>query len=241
MAWPGNYSAAAVGIAYGFLLIAIVGITLVSARLLHIWSSSVKVILPDYPHRLFAWSSRILLGLYGVFAVVAAVAIGLMTRGGYLYVSFTLWYAFMWCYAILTLYLSILSVMVGWRKIRALPPSIDIRRKRNQIIRLAILNFILFLYYLLDGFAMLHFYYLQYAGYLLLFIWFCVAAWPRALAHYDLAPGEPSPPDSHAGSMMMDMAAVEEERADAPCDKQPSEPAPTADMVMETISINDGK
>ncbi|KAI8050823.1 hypothetical protein BDF22DRAFT_693593 [Syncephalis plumigaleata] len=244
MAWPGNYSVTAVAVAYGFLLIAIVGITLVSARLLHIWSSSVKIIIPNYPHKLIVWSARVLLGLYGIFAIVAAVAIWLMTQPSQLYMSFKLWYAFMWCYGILTLYMTILSGLVGWKKIRALPTSVDIRRKRNQVIRLFILNFILFLYYFLDGFALMYYVYLQYAGYVLLFAWFCIAAWPRALANYHLAPGQPSPPDSHEGTMM-DATAMEEERIDTK-HKDATYPQSNANInavdesvIMETISLDD--
>ncbi|KAI9591978.1 hypothetical protein BDF19DRAFT_453239 [Syncephalis fuscata] len=236
IAWPGSFSVVAIAVAYSFLLIALVGLTMVSTRLLHIWSTSVKIIIPNYPHRLFAWSGRILLVLYGIMAIVAGAAIWLMTNERYLLTAFRLWYAFMWSYGILTLYMTIISIMVGWRKIRALPPSLDIRRKRNQIIRLCILNFILFLYFFLDGFGLLYYTFIQYSGYILLFAWLCIAAWPRALANYSLAPGAPSPPDSHEGTMM-DAAAMEEEMAGIKENKYTTVIHCVA--ILETVPIDD--
>jgi hypothetical protein len=106
------------------------------------------------------------------------------------------------------------------------------------------LNFVLFLYYFLDGFALLYYVYLQYAGYILLFVWFCITAWPRALANYHLAPGQPSPPDSHEGTMM-DAVVVEEEQANTTrkdADQTLSSSGVEAvdeSVIMEIISLDD--
>ncbi|RKP06278.1 hypothetical protein THASP1DRAFT_25369 [Thamnocephalis sphaerospora] len=236
MVWPGDFNVDTIATSNFIMLVALICITLVSTRLMHIWqvtwalagalSSSVKVVIPNYPHRFVAWSVRILIVFYAILAVLATAAIWLMTNETKFLIAYKIWYAFLWGNAIFTLYLTIVSGYIGFRKLRNIPAGVDARKKRNQLIRLFIMNLILFLYYALDGFGIIYNTYVQYSGYVLLFCWFAVAAWPRALANYHLKPGDVSPPDSH-GNSMVDAAHLDTSMAQA-----------SEELVLDMIEVD---
>jgi hypothetical protein len=200
--WPGNFNVITIATSNFFTLLAIYTLSMVSAKLIHTWSSSVKVLIPNYHHRFIAWSIRILLVIYCLLGIMAGVALWLMTDIEHLFVAYRLWHSFLWCCAIVTFYLTILTAYIGIRKLYHIPAHIDARKKRNQLIRLFIMNLLLCLYFTLDGFGLTYNTQIQYAGYILLFIWFVIAAWPKALANYHLTPGEVTPPDSHEHSVI---------------------------------------